>query len=274
MKKSAKYTAAVLLLTASWGASSVPAAIISAPPAIIDDFNTPGLEEYSFSKILDQGTTTNVSYSDAGGTLDVSSTGADGAEQVLLLRGDVPFNVGSELLIDGPVSGMRSIQNHGIAIGAAHADLGNGNGGDNRGTADYAYITFRNPTQLSSRGFLGGSVIATHTQNLGVNADSLFIKRTGVTDVELGWYDGTTRNVAVSYGAGDGVTAGLFAKVGFYADLRSDGASITGLDNLRIVPEPSSIALVGFALASVLVSRWRKMPPELNSPPPEHIWKL
>ncbi|MCA9238974.1 MAG: hypothetical protein KDA37_02190, partial [Planctomycetales bacterium] len=83
----------------------------SASAAVIDDFDSPGLGEYTFSKVLDQGAgTTNISFSDATGSLSVSSAGSTGAEQVVLLRG-ATLPQGQEVRIDGPatISGANDL---------------------------------------------------------------------------------------------------------------------------------------------------------------------
>lgn len=89
----------------------------------IDNFDTPGLGEYTFSKVLDQGTATNVAFSDAGGTIDITSTGADGAEQVLLLRNDVTLAQGQQLQLDAPTSFMD--RDFGLAVRVTVANRSN-----------------------------------------------------------------------------------------------------------------------------------------------------
>lgn len=218
----------------------------------IDDFDTPGLGEYTFSKMLDQGTATNVSFSDASGTIDVTSMGSDGAEQVLLLRGDVSLAQGEQLVVDAPTS--FNDRDFGLAIGQAHADLGDGNAGDNRNAADYAFIAWRSASQLNSRGFVGGSEIGLG-QEFGVNATSLFIARLPNDDIEMGWLDGGTRNVHRTITP---TTTDIFSNIGFYADVRGDGNGFAGADNLRIVPEPATLALAGLGLTCLLTMPRRR----------------
>lgn len=196
---------------------------------IVDDFNTPGLGEYTFSKVLDQGTATNVSFFDTAGTIDVVSTGADGAEQTLLLRGDFTLQQGEELQLDAPT--VFNDRDLGIAIGEAHGDLGNGSSGDNRSTADYLFMAWRNLGQLNSRGFNGNAEVPLQ-QAFGVNAETLFIARLADDTIELGWYEGGVRNVSWSAAP---TTTDIFDNVGFYADVRADGNGFSGADDLRIV---------------------------------------
>ena len=236
---------ALLLATTSSGATA----------AIIDDFATPGLGEYTMYKILDQNAgDTNISFSDASGSLSVLSTGTTGAEQVLLLRSDVSLAAGQELRVDGPVTETASgTEDLGLAIGATPSTLGNPQAGDVRNQADFAFISFRNPTQLNSRGFIANAEIG-QIQAFGVNADTLFIARLDNDDMELGYYDGATRNVMRTITP---TNLAVYDNVGFYADLRADAATIGGLGNLQVVPEPASIALAGLAIVGLLTNRRR-----------------
>jgi hypothetical protein len=226
-------------------------AALAAPIGLIDDFNTPGLSEYTFYKRLDQGAgTTNILFSDAAGTLDATSVGTTGAEQVLFFRNDgVSLGVFEELQIDGPATKLGTANDLGLAIGATPTGLAGA--GDNRATADFLFISFRATTQLNSRGFNGGVEVG-QVQNFGVNATKLFIARTGTSTVDLGWYDGTTRNVTRSVTL---VNPSIFDNVGFYADLRNDGGGFTGLNNLQIVPEPASIAMLVGSLGLLAIRR-------------------
>lgn len=222
---------------------------VSSSAAVIDDFNTPGLSEYAFSKVLDQGTATNIMFSDAAGTIDVTSAGADGAEQVLLLRNDYSLGQGEELQLDVPST--FNDRDFGPAIGATHADLGDGTAGDNRNTADYVFITWRTTTFLNNRGFIGNSEI-TLGQNSTGPADVLFIARTATDDIELGWYEGATRNVARTVTP---VSLSIFDNVGLYADIRVDGNGFAGADNLRIIPEPTSALLLVLSVCGFVARR-------------------
>lgn len=235
-------TAALLLAVGTAGANA----------ALIDDFNTAGLGEYTFSKVLDQGDgTTNVSFSDAAGTIDVMSAGSSGAEQVLLLRGDV-LEQGREIQLSAPTTFNN--RDFGLAIGQSHADLGDGVAGDNRGTADYAFMAWRSLSQLNSRGFIGGGEIGLG-QDFGVNAETLFIARLANDDIEMGWYDGGTRNVSRTITP---TTLDIFSNIGFYADVRGDGEGFAGADNLANVPEPASVALVCLSMVGIAaVRRWK-----------------
>jgi len=239
----------------TWATATALLAVgsMTANAALIDDFDTPGLGEYTFSKVLDQGDgTTNVSFTDAAGTIDVTSTGTSGAEQVLLLRSDAPLEQGREIQISAPTTFNN--RDFGLAIGQAHPDLGNGVAGDNRAGFDHVFMAWRNLTQLNSRGFAGGADVGLG-QEFGVNAEALFIARLENDDIEMGWYDGGTRNVSRTITPPN---LDIFSHVGFYADLRGDGEGFAGADNFANVPEPASIALACLSVFGMAAIRRRK----------------
>ncbi len=241
--------AAALLLSLALGSS----ATLAGPIGLIDDFNTPGLAQYTIYKVLDQAgaPASNISFSDSSGALASSYAGANAAEQVLFFRNDgVTLGINEELQIDGPVTGTGN--DLGIAIGATPTSLVGA--GDTRALADHVFISFRSPTQLNSRGFNGGVDVG-QVQNFGVDADKLFIARIGTNTIQLGWYDELTRNVSRTINA---VNTNIFNNVGFYSDLRANGVGFTGLDNLTIIPEPTTFALTGMSVLGLLVARRRK----------------
>ncbi|WP_442482207.1 beta strand repeat-containing protein [Aeoliella sp. SH292] len=199
---------------------------------IVDDFNTPGLGEYTFTKGLDQGAgTTNISFSDVSGTIAATSTGTTGAEQMMGLR-PVALNQGIELLID--VASATRINNGremGIVVGETQVGLGNV-AGDVRNQADHVFISINGTGIINSRGFVGGTEIATGNYT-GRTFDTLFIKRLDNNNMELGFYNNGARTVlrTVTVPASE---LNLYNNLGVYADLRNDGGGWTGLDNLRL----------------------------------------
>jgi hypothetical protein len=72
--------------------------------------------------------------------------------------------------------------------------------------------------------------------------------------MELGYYTGTTRTLVRTITP---TNLGIYSNVGFYSDMRADGATLAGLDNLRIIPEPASMLLAGMSLVGLLAIRRR-----------------
>lgn len=232
------------------------AAVMAGPQGLIDDYGDTSLSEYTLYKVLDQNAgNTNTSFSSPSGDLTVTSVGTTGAEQVLFFRSDYTLGVGEELRVDGPPTPVGSTNDFGLAVGATPTSLGDPEAGDNRSAADYLFVSYRSATQLNHRGFVNGSEVGQH-QEFGVNADVLFIARPTSDSIELGYYDGSTRNILTD-GGGQAAYTGLtdlsiFDNVGFYVDLRNDGAGYNGLDNLRLVPEPASVVLTLLGLVGLV----------------------
>jgi hypothetical protein len=204
------------------GVLAVPSTLTITP---LDNFNDTSLTDYTLTKILDQGTVTNTSFSSPSGVLVSTSTGADGAEQVLFLRNDgTNLEVGEELRVDGDqIAANAGGQpgDLGIAVGATPS-AGN--------RSNYVFMSYRGDTQLNTRGFNGATELP-QVQAFGANADQLFIARTATDAYEVGWYDGTTRNILTTL---TGLDTTVGNNVGFYSDLRVDAAGYSGLDNLVI----------------------------------------
>ena len=245
-------------------AAAVSAAVSSAPAAVIDTFSTTTLNAaYTQTAVLDQGAARNVAYGSPSGTLQATSTGSDGAEQVVLLRSDVGLGVGQILRADVNVSGVIGgaaattglSQDLGIAVGAtATPTITNLNGSQR---SDYFFAGFRSDgSHFISSGFNGTTSLGTN-QSFGLAGISgLFIQRDSATQFEVG-YDvaGGPDVSAFTYTVAN---TSIGNAIGFYTDMRASG-TIGQLDNLRIdtVPEPASIGLLAVGAAG-LIARRRK----------------
>ena len=218
----------------------------TASAGLIDDFSDTSLSEYTFTKVLDQGTATNTSFSSPSGVLQSTSTGADGAEQVLFLRNDgISLAAGDELQVDAAITSAAGFD-LGIAVGATPSAGVRSN---------FLFVSFRGATQLNSRGFIGTAEVS-QAQAFGVSPEQLFIARPDADTFELGYYDNGTRTVMATRDVGANLSIG--DNVGFYSDLRADGSGYNGLDNLRTaaIPEPGSLSLL--ALAGLVAGRRRR----------------
>lgn len=219
---------------------------------LIDDFNSDTSANYTTFKLLDQNAgTTNVSLVISGGTASNTSSGTTGAEQSLHLNTTtISLAVGESLVgITPTVSGSGN--DFGIVIAATpSSSLGNPVAGDVRNGTNFLFISFRSPTQLNSRGFAGSEV--SQAQAFGVDADSLYIERTGTNTFDFGYFTGLTKTSMVARTVADG---SVFNRVGFYSDLRADGAGYNGFDSLNVIPEPSAALLGGLGLIGLLRRR-------------------
>jgi hypothetical protein len=201
------------------GTLAVPSNVTN---TLIDNFNDTLLSEYTFTKVLDQGATTNTSFSSPSGLLTSTSTGADGAEQVMYMRNDGHnLDVGEELRIDNAIAQANG-NDLGIVVGATPTAGSRSN---------YLFVSFRGPTQLNTRGFIGTTEVA-QIQAFGVTTTQLFIARTATDTVELGYYAGGVRTIMRTENVG--ANTSIFNNIGFYSDLRADAVGYNGLDNLQI----------------------------------------
>lgn len=233
-------------------------AALAGPIGIIDDFNTPGLGEYTLTRVLDNGVAeSNVSFSDASGALVASYAGTvNQPEQVLFLRSDANLGIGEKLVVDVAQGVSTSQMDFGLAVSATATPTGVGNPTptDTRGMTNWMAVYVR-PSQDAVRvSSSNNGVVTTANGVLGSVVETtvkrLFIQRSSSTSFTVGYVNTsnvTFNNLTFNFTATDVGTA-----IGFYGDLRANGGTLGSLDNLRIVPEPTAgflamLGMVGFA---------------------------
>lgn len=219
-------------------------AAMAGPQGLVDNFNDGDLAGWTATRILDANGGVHNTYAwDASSlSLQINTTVFDGIEQTALTRTDYSLGVGEELkaLYDYTNLGSQDI---GLYVGAGTPTE------DVR--ADYVNIYVRDNGQLFSRGFDGASELGLSGGG-SPNVDALFVKRTGASTFDLGWYDAGVRTVLVTRVLTTAAPVG--DAIGFYSDVRAAG-SRGNMDNIRITPEPASLALLGLGGLMVLTRR-------------------
>lgn len=196
---------------------------VSISEVMVDDFSSGDLAPYTETRILDLGSSDNVSFSSSGGLLTVNSDRTDGAEQTVLLRSDIGLDIGQELRVDAKIT---STNDRDLGIVVAATDMPT-----ELTRSDYAMVFLRSSsTQVGSSGFDGTTELRLAQYFSDVDVDTLFIKRLDESTFELGYYIENDRTVMTTRTMSNTATG---SAIGFYSDLRSDG-TISGLDNLRI----------------------------------------
>jgi hypothetical protein len=221
---------------------------VAAQAQLIDDFSG-SLTAYTLSKVLDNNTVSQISFSDASGALQANygSTGTAAAEQVLFLRGDYSLSVGYMLRADVNYT-LAGSQDLGIALAttATPFSLGDGVGGDVRTNYILAAIrsTANHVIGTGIDGASGHTGFAIDPQEqAGGTTIGLYIARTSATTFDIGYNKGAGDVFLRTLTVTDSTIGNA---VGFYADMRTAG-TIGTLDNLRIdlIPEPTTMAFCG-----------------------------
>lgn len=218
---------------------------LTAQAQLIDSYDG-DLSAYTSTVILDAngGAANTANWQITGGTLELNTTAYDGIEQYAMIYSGLTLAVGQEVQVDLTHSGAS--QDLGLYVGGTTPVAGT--------RQDYVAMYARGDGTLYSRGFDGTSEYPLATSGVAAY-DTLFIARTAANTYEAGYYDGATRNITVTRTP---TTANAGDVVGFYADVRAVGV-LGNLDNLTVVPEPTSLALMGIAaLGCVLGFRRRK----------------
>ena len=222
---------------------------VASQAVVIDDFSDGDLSDYTATVILDTdaaGGANDVSWEVAGGALQVVTNNYQSIEQSAFIKNGYTLSVGEELTVDIAHNGAS--QDLGLFVGLAPEF-------NNR--REYINVYARNSSEIYSRGF---SNVVSGEMNLkgGVISESaydkLFLARDGEYDYEAGYYNGDTRVViadrnGLSFGGSDDLVIGL------YTDIRAVG-TLASADNLSIVPEPATMALL--SLGGFLAVRKRK----------------
>lgn len=230
---------------------------VAAQAVIVDDFSDTGLAEYTLTVVNDGSTTRAVSFASPSGDLWVAKATDTGHEQVLFLRDDYTLDVGELLIADVIQSGTGWDRDLGIAVGWTKTPPGVPDGGTGDVRTNYVEVSFRSNNQVMTYARDGttnlpsGQVFPSPISIV----EALYIERTGVRDFDLGYLTAGVKTSVKSYTITTDPVLG--AAIGFYADVRAAiGQSPVGLDNLRIIPEPATMVLLG--IGSVLALRRRK----------------
>lgn len=229
---------------------------------LIDDFADTGLSEYTLSVVHDGNVGDEVSFQSPSGALQVTTSLDPHIEQVLFLRNtDINGNttsigVGEVLLVDlSERSGLRN------DIGIAVCNVVDPNdvvydpevGGYQSTREDYlaVYVQADNDnlkgievdgTNVGSTIYAGGSHASADVTNLYIRRDSMTQWTLGYVSGVEGWYDFYTGTVS---------NTNIGNAFGFFGDMRNIDTH-GDLDNLRIVPEPATIALLGLGGLALL----------------------
>jgi hypothetical protein len=251
-----------LLLTAA-----CPAAVI------VDNFSGSLSSEYVQTRVNDNDTTANVSYNTTGGTLNATYAGTNNFEQLVLLRNDYQLTVGETLTasLSSFAAAGGSTADLGIVVASTEAPTvtpgtGDGNNKTTRNTFDWLAISVRGQ---GVGGFLRMNYFTTggaengdtgSVSNLTEGAPTaisdikaLFITRTTATTFEVGFINQLDTAVVLATRSFTATNVGN--AIGFYTDLRVNGGSVSGLDNLAVVPEPGAALLGAFGLLALLRRR-------------------
>jgi hypothetical protein len=244
--------------------------VIAQASTFIDDFSSGDLSAYTLS-VLNQNSTdaAAVSFTSTGGAIQVNkgTSTAGKAEQVVFLRNN-SLGVGETLRVNKQAVTKVGTANYyadfGIAIcnTADPADKALNVSQDVRKDmmAIYLKATYSNigycgydgTTGTTSLGSSSGVYGGTQAEKDAIYATvtGLYISRTSLTTFDLGYSIGSLDTKAVTFTV---TNTDIGNGVGFWGDMRYGTTTYGDLDNLRIVPEPATLVLLG--LGGLLLKR-------------------
>lgn len=198
---------------------------------LIDDFSG-DLSNYTHTVILDvdPAAGNTASYQITGETLEYNTSFYQSIEQSAFIYDGLSLAVGDELVMDLTHNGAS--QDLGLYVGGTAPTY--------NVRQDYIAVYARGDGRVFSRGFDGAGEYNLEGGNTPAY-ESLFIARVDTNIFEAGYYEGGVRNIISTRTP---TTANAATYVGFYNDVRAAGV-LGSADNLRIIPEPASIALLG-----------------------------
>ncbi len=228
---------------------------VASQAAVIDDFNDTDLSEYTINFVLDHAAGYSTTYSSPSGTLQATKTNDTSPEQVTLLRDDYSLSIGDTLRIDTSVI-AGGYMDFGLAV-AKSADLADVVEGETGDVRD-GFLTIYFKTSWGSIGYAGWD-----SGNIGGNSGAaspaysdvtgLYISRLSTYEFEAGYSTASGDSSVVTWTC---TNSDIGNAVGFYSDLRTQDATVGNFDNLTIVPEPATMALLG--LGGLVAIRKRK----------------
>ena len=236
---------------------------VAAQAQLIDDFNTPGLSEYTQTVVLQNGASSGIVFSDSTGALTLSKASGTSPEQVLFLRNDFSLSVGQTLRVD-TISQISdgTVTDFGLAISAlVNPPAAVWTGANVSTRQDYINVYLKR--QTGAIGYIGFNGTTQQFSSSGVtpvpdfaSVTGLFITRTASDSFDLGY---STASGDTSLFSATGMPTTIGNALGFYADVRSV-TSYGTLDNLRLtaVPEPASATLLALGGISALVLVFRR----------------
>lgn len=245
-----KLTICVVLL-------SLAVAVPAGATIIVDDFSDALNESWIQSTVIDAAGTYTFDTTTVPGELTMTMSGYSAPKQEVLLRDDYNLGVGYTLLTD--LTGVVA---------------GTGGGGVGLFISTATGITSREDVIWVMYDVKSGQVNGYHKHHDGSTAvdvrvrmedagfeettvpDELYIDRTATNEYEVGFYVGTTRCTVTPITVDTTGDLCPGAAIGYFVDIRENSSA--SFDDLRLIPEPSSLVLLACGLVGLLAYAWRK----------------